>query len=38
LGVSPELWLTLQADYDLRVARRERGVEIERRVRRRDAA
>jgi len=36
--VSPELWLTLQADYDLRVARRERGVEIERRVRRRDAA
>jgi addiction module HigA family antidote len=37
-GVSPELWLTLQADYDLRAARRERGVEIERRVRRRDAA
>jgi len=31
-GVSPELWLNLQADYDLRVIKRSRGKEIERRV------
>lgn len=32
-GVSPEIWLNLQADYELRVARRESGKEIESRVR-----
>ncbi len=32
-GVSPELWLNLQADYELRVAMRETGKEIEARVR-----
>jgi addiction module HigA family antidote len=32
-GVSPELWTGLQADYELRVARREVGDEIEERVR-----
>jgi len=37
-GVSPELWLNLQADYDLRVIKRTRGKEIERRVRKRHAA
>ncbi len=37
-GVSPEIWLNLQADYDLRVARRARGAEIARRVRKREAA
>lgn len=37
-GVSPETWLGLQAEYDLRVARRERGAEIARRVRMRPAA
>jgi addiction module HigA family antidote len=37
-GVSPELWLNLQADYDLRVIKRTRGEEIERRVRKRPAA
>jgi addiction module HigA family antidote len=37
-GVSPETWLGLQADYDLRMARRERGAEIARRVRTRPAA
>ena len=37
-GVSPELWLNLQADYDLRVIKRTRGEEIERRVRKRHAA
>ncbi len=31
--VSPEIWLNLQADYELRVARRESGKEIESRVR-----
>ena len=29
-GVSPETWLGLQSDYDLRLARRESGIEIER--------
>ena len=31
-GVSPEVWTGLQADFDLRVARREVGAEIEARV------
>ncbi len=37
-GVSPETWLGLQAEYDLRITRRERGDEIARRVRTRLAA
>jgi addiction module HigA family antidote len=37
-GMSPELWLKLQADYDLRVTKRTRGEEIRRRVRTRRAA
>jgi len=32
-GVSPELWVGLQADYALRLARRTAGPEIERQVR-----
>ena len=32
-GVSPELWLDLQADYDLRVARRTTWLKTEPRVR-----
>lgn len=32
-GVSPEVWTGLQADYELRVARRAVGSEIEGRVR-----
>ena len=32
-GVSPELWINLQADYELRVAMRDTGKEIENRVR-----
>ena len=32
-GVSPELWLDLQSDYDLRVLRRSTWPEIERKVR-----
>ena len=32
-GVSPEIWLNLQADYELRVARRDTGREIEAHVR-----
>lgn len=31
-GVSPEIWLDLQSDYDLRVARRTVGREIEKRI------
>jgi addiction module HigA family antidote len=31
-GVSPETWMGLQSDYDLRVAQRDIGEEIERRV------
>jgi addiction module HigA family antidote len=31
-GVSPEIWLDLQSDYDLRSARRRVGKEIEQRV------
>ena len=37
-GVTPELWLNLQTEYDLRVARRTAGVEIAKTVRRREAA
>jgi addiction module HigA family antidote len=33
-GVSPEIWLNLQADHELRVAIRDRGREIETHVRR----
>ena len=33
-GVSSELWLGLQAEYDLRIARRTVGSEIEKRVHR----
>ncbi len=32
-GISPEVWTGLQADYELRVARRNVGQEIEERVR-----
>ena len=32
-GISAELWVGLQADYDLRLARRATGPEIESRVR-----
>ena len=32
-GTSAEMWMSLQADYDLRVARRLAGSEIEQRVR-----
>jgi addiction module HigA family antidote len=37
LGASPELWLNLQTDYDLRLARRTRGEQIQRRVGNRSA-
>jgi addiction module HigA family antidote len=33
-GVSPEVWMGLQADYDLRVAQRVIGDEVEKRVHR----
>ncbi len=33
-GVSPEIWMGLQADYDLRVAQRAIGAEVEKRVQR----
>jgi addiction module HigA family antidote len=36
-GVSPELWLDLQSDYDLRVARRNEWPKIEPRIRARAA-
>ncbi len=36
--VSPETWMTLQAEYDLRVAQRAHGEEIAKRVRVRPAA
>ena len=32
-GISPEVWTGLQADYELRVARRNVGQEIDERVR-----
>jgi addiction module HigA family antidote len=37
-GNTPETWLNLQTEYDLRVARRTAGKEIARTVRERDAA
>ena len=37
-GMSPETWLNLQTEYDIRLAKRQHGEEIERRVRRHDAA
>jgi len=37
-GMSPEIWPNLQSEYDIRLVRRQRGEEIERRVRRHDAA
>ena len=37
-AMSPETWLNLQSEYDIRIVRRQRGEEIERRVRRHDAA
>ena len=37
-GVTLELWLNLQSEYDLRVARRTAGGEIAKTVRRREAA
>src|SRR3990170_6151873 len=36
-GVSPEVWMGLQADYDLRVTQRAIGAEVEKRVRARAA-
>lgn len=33
-NVSPEVWMGLQADYDLRVAQRTVGAEVDRRVQR----
>lgn len=33
-GVSPEIWMGLQADFDLRTAKRTIGSEVEKRVRR----
>jgi addiction module HigA family antidote len=36
-GVSPELWMGLQADYELRIAERTIGPAVERSVRRRAA-
>ena len=37
-GVTPETWLNLQAENDLRVARRRAGEEIAKSVRKREAA
>ena len=37
-GVTPETWLNLQSEYDLRVARRTAGEQIARNVRKREAA
>ena len=37
-GVTPETWLNLQSEYDLRVARRTVGEEIAKVVRKREAA
>lgn len=36
--VTPETWLNLQTEYDLRIARRTAGGEIAKTVRKRDAA
>lgn len=37
-GTSAEIWLNLQSDYELRVARQSHGPDISRKVRRREAA
>jgi antitoxin HigA-1 len=37
-GTAPETWLSLQSEYDLRVARRKTGKEIAKNVRKREAA
>jgi addiction module HigA family antidote len=37
-GVSPEMWLNLQSEYDLRQVRRSAGEEIAKTVRKREAA
>jgi addiction module HigA family antidote len=37
-GVSPEIWLDLQSDFDLKVARRELWPKVEPRVRTREPA
>jgi len=37
-GTTPELWMNLQAFYELRIAQQESGVSIERRVKPRPAA
>jgi addiction module HigA family antidote len=37
-GVTPDIWLNLQTEYDLRVTRRTAGSEIAKTVRRREAA
>jgi antitoxin HigA-1 len=37
-GMSPETWMNLQSEYDLRMARRKCGGNILKTVRRRDAA
>ncbi len=37
-GTTPETWLNLQTEYDLRVARRNFGEEIAKTVRKREAA
>jgi addiction module HigA family antidote len=37
-GTTPELWLNLQSQYDLRVARRKTGEQIAKAVHARDAA
>jgi len=36
-GTSPEIWMGLQADYELRIAQRTIGPEVEKRVHRRAA-
>ncbi|MGC2063706.1 MAG: HigA family addiction module antitoxin [Thermodesulfovibrionales bacterium] len=36
-GTSPEVWMGLQADYELRIAQRTIGAEVEKRVHRRAA-
>jgi addiction module HigA family antidote len=37
-GVSPEIWLGLQVDYELRLIRQRHGAEIARKIRKRPAA
>lgn len=37
-GVSPQTWLNLQSEYDLRTARQKVGEEIQKRVRKREEA